>query len=264
MAYTDANWTCVSSALNQGQETVVPFGGVSTVLNAPNLYVYKSPNDTVAQILASNYFLAKYASLCVGDMIMGAGTDAYFAIAITAVSATTVTAVSMGLTTSIGTANIQNLAVTTAKLDNNAVTSAKLSPLVIQYAVVPVSSAEFLGMYAAPKLLVAAGGANTIVVLKQAQLLETYNSAAYAAGGTVAIQWDATINGGGVIASTTLANTLFQGTVSAGFNMNPGVVTETFSTVVNKGLYLSNITAAYTTGNSAFAAHIWYSVIPTV
>ncbi len=75
MAFTIANWTCVSSSLNQGQETVVPFGGSSTVLNAPNAFIYGSPNDTVAQISAANYFLAQYASLSVCDIFLVNGTD---------------------------------------------------------------------------------------------------------------------------------------------------------------------------------------------
>jgi len=46
--------------------------------------------------------------------------------------------------------------------------------------------------------------------------------------------------------------------------MNAGVVALPFTTTVNKGLYLSNITGAFTTGNSAMVAHIWYRIIPTV
>jgi hypothetical protein len=61
--FTLSNWTCVSSSLNQGQETITPFGGSPTVENAPNLFVYGSPNDTVATIEGSNYFLSQYASL---------------------------------------------------------------------------------------------------------------------------------------------------------------------------------------------------------
>ncbi len=157
-------------------------------------------------------------------------------------------------------------------IDNSGVTaigagkvlSSMVSPLLIQYAAVSITAAQFNGMYAAPKLLLASGGSDTLIVLKQAQLLMTYNSAAYADGGTAAIQYGSTVNGAGVIASTTLANTLFQGSVSIGLNMNAGVVTETFSTCVDEGLYLSNIGGAYTTGDSAFVMHLWYSVIPTV
>jgi len=139
-----------------------------------------------------------------------------------------------------------------------------VGPTVINYAAVPITAAQFNGMYAAPKLLVAAPGANKLLVLNQMQLLMTYNSAAYAAGGVAAVQYDSTVNGAGVIASTTLAAATFQATASTGWNFNPGVVAETFTTCVNKGFYLSNITGAFTTGDSAMVAHIWYSVIPTV
>lgn len=146
----------------------------------------------------------------------------------------------------------------------NKVLSSMMSPLLLKYAAVPISSAEFLGMYAAPKQLVAAAGANTLIVPVSVQLLMTYNSVAYAAGGVVAVQWDSTANGAGVIATTTHAAADFQAVASTGFNFNEGVVNEPFLTTVNKGLYLSNITAAFTTGNSAMVAHVWYRVIPTV
>lgn len=254
MAFTNENWACVSESLNQGQETVTPFLGSPTVLNAPNIFVYGTPNDTDSQVGASNYFLSKYASLSVGDIIIGNSTDASFSFVVTAVSSTTVTVASMGLTTSIGTAN----------LVNNAVTSAKLALNVLQYAAVTVSAAEFNGMYAAPKLLVAAGGANTLIVLDRVKLLMTYNSAAYAAGGVAAVQYDSTANGAGVIASTTRVAADFQATASTTWDFNAGVVAEPFTTTVNKGLYLSNITGAFTTGNSAMVAHCWYKVVPTV
>jgi len=95
-------------------------------------------------------------------------------------------------------------------------------------------------------------------------LLLTYGAAAYAAGGVAAVQYDSTANGAGVIASTTIAAAAFQVTASTGFVFNGGVVPQTFTTTVNKGLYLSNITGAFTTGDSNFVAHVWYKVIPTV
>jgi len=132
------------------------------------------------------------------------------------------------------------------------------------YTSVAITTTEFKGMYAAPKVLIAAPGANKLISLSKMQLLMTYGSAAYAAGGTVAVQYDTTVNGAGVIASTTLANTAFQPVVSTGWNFNPGVVAEPFTTTVNKSLALSNITSAFTTGNSAMVAHLWYQIIPTV
>jgi hypothetical protein len=146
----------------------------------------------------------------------------------------------------------------------NKVLSSMISPLIRKYVAVPITAAEFNGMYAAPKLLLAAGGANTLQVLDQLQLVMTYGSANYAAGGVAAVQYDSTANGAGVIASTTLSAATFQAAASSTFTMNPGVVVLPFTTTVNKGLYLSNITGAFTTGDSAMVAHLWYRTIPTV
>lgn len=145
----------------------------------------------------------------------------------------------------------------------NALVAAGTSPLLLKYATVAITAAEFLGMYAAPKLLIPAAGANQLLLLDRLELVMTYNSAAYAAGGVAAVQWDATASGAGVVASSTLAATVFQSTASTSWNMNAGVVPAAFATTVNKGLYLSNLTAAYTTGNSPMVAHVWYKVIPT-
>src|SRR5690606_25724903 len=109
-----------------------------------------------------------------------------------------------------------------------------------------------------------AGGANTLLVLDKCILTETYNSAAYAAGGTVAGQYDDTVNGAGVIASTTLANTAFQGTASTNLIMNGGVVPAPFATCVNQGLDLSNLDPFFTTGDSDIDAHVCYKPISLV
>lgn len=154
----------------------------------------------------------------------------------------------------------QNLAIT----GDLAVSGTLSSPTTINYAAVAITAAQFNGMYAAPKLLVAAPGANKIIVLDKVELLMTYVSANYAAGGVAAVQYDSTANGAGVIASTTLSAATFQAAVSTGFMFNTGVVPQTFTTCVNKGLYLSNVTGAFTTGDSTFVAHVWYKIVPTV
>jgi hypothetical protein len=291
MAFTIANWTCISSSLNEGQVTVVPFGGSSTVLNAPNVFVYGSPTDALATIAAANYFLSMYASLKVGDIIIVNGTDGSNMYVVATSTLTGVTVNSFTPSGSVATANIQNNAVTFAKiqeigadtlLGNPTGGSTEVSEITLgsglafsgttllvpatnlRYATVAITAAEFNGMYAAPKLLVANAGANTLLVLDKVDLLMTYVSANYAAGGVTAVQYDSTANGAGVIASTTLAAATFQAAASTGFMFNTGVVAQTFTTCVNKGLYLSNISGAFTTGDSTFVAHVWYKVIPTV
>lgn len=291
MAFTIQNWARVSASFNEGQELVVPFGGVATVLNAPNYFVYGSPNDTVATIVASDYFLSQYANLSPGDWIVGNGTDSSFAVRVTAVSSISVLVESIGLTTSIGTSNILNSAVTYAKIQNEAAvsllgnpTGAPIAPSEITlgnglsfngttlkipdtnliYATVPISAAEFNGMYAAPKLLIAAPGANKMILVTQMVLAMTFVSADYASGGVVAAQYDSTVHGGGVLATASEAAADFFAAASTAFRLTMSLAIAPFSTTVNKGLYLSNATGAFTTGDSTFVAHIWYRVIPTV
>lgn len=262
----------------------------ASVRNGPAFFSYASATDALATISAANYFNNEGAiyDLQVADVIMVIASDANSFLEVTAVdrdaSPKTIATTAFTPAGTVNTANIVNLAVTTAKIDNLAVTTGKIADLAVttgkiaantivsgnlsasllQYATVAVTAAQFNGMYAAPKLLIAAGGANTLIVVQQVQLLMTYVSAAYAAGGVAAVQYDATANGAGVIASTTLSAATFQAAASTGFVFNAGVVPETFTTCVNKGLYLSNVTGAFTTGDSTFVAHIWYRVIPTV
>lgn len=161
-----------------------------------------------------------------------------------------------------GDVTLNNAGVTA--IGANKVLSSMLSPLLLKYTSVAISAANFNGMYATPKLLLAAGGANTLQVLAQMQLVMTYGSANYANGGVAAIQYDSTAHGAGIIASTTLSAATFQAAASTVFTFNAGVVPLPFATTVNKGLYLSNITGAFDTGDSAMVAHLWYRTIPTV
>lgn len=293
MAFQLYNWSCVSSSLNQGLVTAVistPSSATSTVQNSMNLFSYYSAADAIATIDNADYFLSVVGQLKISDVIMVTGSDASTFLQVATItqpsdtSSGTVTTVAFTAVGSVNTANIVDLAVTTAKIndlavtagklaadavetakiDDNAVTSAKMDDTMLHYVAVPISAAEFNGMYASPKVLVAAPGANKLLVLDKVQLLQTYGSAAFASGGVTAVQYDVTANGAGVIASTTIAAATLQGTVSAGFNMNAGVVTETFTTCVNKSLALSNVTGAFTTGTGgSFVAHVWYKIIPT-
>lgn len=132
------------------------------------------------------------------------------------------------------------------------------------YVAVPMSAAEFAGAYAAPHLLVAAAGADTLLVLESAQVLMTYGTTQYANGGVAHIQYDSTANGAGVIASSTQAAANFADAASTALGFNQGVVKQPFTTAVNKGLYFSNVTGAFDTGDSDFVVHVWYRIIPTV
>src|SRR6185503_16625432 len=131
------------------------------------------------------------------------------------------------------------------------------------FAQVSLTAAQFNGMYAAPVLLVAAQGANTMIIVESIQLQMTFVSAAYAAGGVVAAQYDSTANGAGVHASSDEAAADFFAAASTVFKLNGGLVLAPFTTCANKGLYLSNLTQAFTTGDSTWRVKVYYHVIST-
>lgn len=292
MAFTLANWACTSVSLNQGQETITPYGGSPTVENAPNLFIYGSPTDALATIAAANYFLPQYASLSVGDVIIVNGTDGSNMYIVATSTSTGVTVNSFTVTGSVATANIQNNAVTYAKIQqasadtligNPTSGTANVEEITLGnglafsgttlavpntnliYAKVAITAAQWNGMYAAPKLLVAAGGANTLIVVDKCDLVMTFVSAAYAAGGVVGLQYDSTAHGAGAAASATEAAADFFAAASTTFHLGGGLSTGApFTTSVNKGLYISNLTQAFTTGDGTWQAHIWYKIIPTV
>jgi hypothetical protein len=132
-----------------------------------------------------------------------------------------------------------------------------------KFAQVSLTAAQFNGMYAAPVLLVAAPGANTMIIVDSIQLQMTFVSAAYAAGGVVAAQYDLTANGAGVHASSDEAAADFFAAASTVFKLNGGLVLAPFTTCANKGLYISNLTQAFTTGDSTWRIKVYYHLIST-
>jgi hypothetical protein len=238
----------------------------------PNIWGYVTSTDTIVQVSASGYFNNE-PRLGLNDAVRCNCSDGTVWLRIAGLTPTT-TVVDTNAVSNLADGNLwvgdaSNDAVAVVPsgdltMDNAGVFSVvSIAGTLLKYAAVAVTAAQFNGMYAAPKLLVAAPGANRLLILDKVILAMTYAAAAYAAGGVAAVQYDSTVNGAGIIASTTLAAAAFQDTASTAYTFNAGVVEYPFATTVNKGLYLSNITGAFTTGDSAMVAHVWYKDIPT-
>lgn len=293
MAFTIANWTCISASLNQGQETVDVYGVGNTVLNAQNVFAYDSPNDTVATIAGANYFLAQYASLSVGDWILVNGTDASEILVVVTSSSTGVTTAGFAASGTVNTANIVNNAVTYAKFQQVAAdslvgnptgslanaegitlgnglsfsgTTLQLNTTYLQLATFSLTAAQFKGMYATPVSVLAAPGAGLMNIVDSVAINMTYGTTQYAAGGAVGLQYGNSAHLAGGAASATeaatdytsaAANTMFR----FGAGLGAGAVT---STSINTAIYISNATAAFTTGDSTFAGSIWYKTVSAV
>lgn len=136
-----------------------------------------------------------------------------------------------------------------------------LAATTIKYAVVTLSAAQFLGMYVSPVQLVAAPGANLQITVHRVMAFLDYGTTQFAAGGNIFAQYDSTTLGAGTAATGVIAAAgVNAATVDSTFQLSGTQAVAASSTTVNKGVYLTNASGAFTTGDSTFKVAIWYSV----
>lgn len=276
MPFQENRFVRQTTAYNAGQITTTfnPETG-AVVENGPAWFTYASATETLATIVAANYFAPVVYMLAVNDRIDITGSDAsgMYIVATVDRDAGTITLVSYSASGVVGTANIQNGAVTadklatdsvtTVKIEDGAVTSDKVSELLIQHAQVDIDLATFIGSYTASALLLAAPGANQKIILHRATIWVDYGGTVLADGGAVHIQYDDTANAAGVAATGTIAAAAFIGaTADTTFGFSPVDTSLPDATTLNQGLYLATATQDFTGGtSSAYKVDLWYSIL---
>ncbi len=141
------------------------------------------------------------------------------------------------------------------------VTPTELGTSPIKYIKTSISSAQILSMFTTPILLVPAQGANTLFLVNAFWIELIYNSIAYTGGGSVNVVWD---NTSSVIALSNAATSI-TGTSSGTIALSvPAAAFMATTNTINKGLYFTNSTAVFATGNSTANLHLYYSVLSTV
>lgn len=174
-----------------------------------------------------------------------------------------------GVATATGVAQLPGVTtVYTCAVAGNWLANVVSNPNPILFASVPITAAQFNGMYAAPFQLIAAPGSNKMIAVESMELIMTFVSADYAAGGVVAAQYGNTVHGAGPAATNSEAAADFFAAASTVFQFS-GVSGNTvgalpFSSAGNAGLFLSNQTQAFTTGDSTWIAKIYYRIINLV
>ena len=301
MAFDLQAMSRASAAL--GMDVTINYSsGAGTPLGSCNIWAYNglTANDTQATIAGATYFNSFANNLQVGDLIWtmdNAQVGQFYAVTAvtypTGTVAASVTFSAFGAVAGVlGTANYGATTVTYAKIQNVAAssllgnptgapasaseitlgnglsfsgTTLQVSTTNLEYVRVAMTAAQWNGMYAAPFLLVAAPGANKLIVVEQVVEKMTFVSAAYAAGGVVGLQYDNTAHLAGDPATGTEAAADFFAGASTSFMQSGSLSTgAAFTTSVNKGLYISNATGAFTTGDSTWIVDVWYRVVATV
>ena len=169
-----------------------------------------------------------------------------------------------GTLSNTGVLTIGAGAISGSKIANNAVDYAQLALDVAASATVSLTAAQVNGMYATPVQLIAAPGAGKLILIDSILWDIAFVSAQYAAGGAIAAQYGATIHGAGPAASGTLAAASLNGVAASGFLSNAGsagLLNVAASDSENTAVFLSNATAAFTTGDSTVNLYIKYRVV---
>ncbi len=130
---------------------------------------------------------------------------------------------------------------------------------------VPISSADILTMYATPILLIPSQGANTFVSVWSFMIEFVPGMTNYVGGdgNGPCLQWDSDPAAGGILFwSSTVDLTSSNDTI----RMDTILFAESGNnaSIVNKGVYLSNSTVAYTLGDGTMNVTITYSVVTTI
>lgn len=126
---------------------------------------------------------------------------------------------------------------------------------------VNLTSAQILGMYATPVQIVAAPGVGRIVLPIAYQGTYTHVATQYAAGGVIGLEYGNAANLAGPAASSTLAAATFNGYAASNTFVLTVDATDTLANIANQGLFLSNQTAAFTTGDGTLRMNVIYAIL---
>lgn len=162
-----------------------------------------------------------------------------------------------GPLTLTGTVTLPTGSVTGSNIAANSIESGQIGLDVIQHVSIPVTSANILAMYATPVQLIAAGGANTNIIVHKVMFTMTSTATQYAGGGVLEFQIGNTIHGAGTATTATVAAAVVNATAGTSYST---VIPVSYTGTSATGLFISNQTAAFTTGTGTAVVDVWYSI----
>lgn len=131
----------------------------------------------------------------------------------------------------------------------------------VGFSQVRLTSAQILGMYATPVLILPAPPAGKMIVLSRITGTYLFGTVQYVAGGAIGLEWGSAAHLAGPAASTTLAGATFDGYAASNtFELTPDN-TDTLAHIIAMPVYISNDTAAFTTGDGSLLVNVNYTVV---
>lgn len=124
-----------------------------------------------------------------------------------------------------------------------------------------LSSAQIMGMFAAPVNIIPSPGAGKLVIVGQNTYTYLFGGIQYTLGGAIGLEYGAVAAKAGPAASTTLAGATFDGYAASNtFELTPDN-TDVLANIIGLGVFLSNDTAAFATGNGTLQVNINYKIV---
>jgi hypothetical protein len=220
---------------------------LNRITGATNNLVYMESTDTTAVAIAANYITAQYANILAiteggwtwepNDLIILSASDG------------------------VSLVTINSTFTTLRILESSA------NPYLLQYVSFTLTAAQWIAMYTTPVLIIPAQGAGTIIVPGTIEMELIYGSAAYTGGGPVGFEYGNAGALAGPLASNTEQAADFYATTNTAYRFggntgNGSQITKAQGN--NVGIYISNTTAVFATGNSTFSGTASFRVYPLV
>lgn len=120
-----------------------------------------------------------------------------------------------------------------------------------------LTSANILAMNATPVTILAAPGANKVIIVEHIFLKMVTTATQYANGGAVEFRYT---NGSGAKVTADIAAAVITATAGTSYTANAGVATS-LTAVANAAIVITNATAAFDTGTGAGVIRIRFRVI---
>lgn len=127
---------------------------------------------------------------------------------------------------------------------------------------VSLTAANLIAMYTTPVAILPALPGRSYVV-DSVEFVMTRTATAFTSGGVVALQYDSTANGAGTATHATIAASVVTGASGTTYTTRIPVVQSDIASasIVGKGLYISNATAAFATGTGTAVMKVRFHVL---
>jgi hypothetical protein len=137
-------------------------------------------------------------------------------------------------------------------------------------ATIAISATDIVGIWGAPKSILAAPGAGLAYQIFGFSINYNYGAspAAYTGGGNITLQYGATVHAGAGVITNTIASTAFtSATNTYAYATGNGVVVTGTQAYVNTAVYLSNASGAFVNPGTATGTAnltVYYQIVSAV